>query len=138
MYSEMDLSERNDTMPPHTGSWSGCIGGSHTGITPPRLEAIDRAKTQAASALTVADLRLPTEVVRARTEEYASRARVQGIPHSMRLWRQCFEQAMAALAREASHVPADATCEALFWQHKDHAYWISATFGRGRALPRLH
>jgi hypothetical protein len=38
----------------------------------------------------------------------------------MRLWRQCFEQAIAALAREASHVPASATCEAFFWQQKDN------------------
>jgi hypothetical protein len=138
MYSEMDPSEGYDTMPPRTGSWSDDIGGSHTGITPPRLEAISPTAAQPASALSVADLRLPTEVVRARAEGYASRARTQGVPHSMRLWRQCFEQAITALAREASQVPADATCEALFWQQKDDDYWISVTFGRGHALPTLH
>jgi hypothetical protein len=149
MQTDMDLGEHYDTAFPPDDSCAGSSSTAHgsvyrTGITPPRLHAIDPAATQAistvltASAVLIADLRLPVEVVRERAEVYAARARSEGIPHSMRLWRQCFEQALTMLARETNYIPADASCEALFWQQKDDEYWISATFGRGRSLPTLH
>jgi hypothetical protein len=138
MYTDLDFEERYESAMPYMGSWSSQPGTSRPGITPPRLRAVDPADTRPVPQMTVADLHLPIEVVRARAEDYAGRARARGTAHSMRLWRQCFEQAIAALAREASHVPVSATCEALFWQHKDNEYWISATFGGPRALPALH
>ena len=149
MQTDMDLGELHNTAFPSSGSWADRPNDSHssvyrTGITPPRLRAIDPAATQAVStvptvsSVLVAALRLPVEVVRERAEVYAARARAEGTPHSMRLWRQCFEQALTMLARQTNHIPADASCEALFWQQKNDEYWISVAFGRGRPLPTLH
>ncbi len=138
MYGDMDLGDRYDSALPPGSPWSRHPGVSRPGITPPRLHAIDPAATRPIPELTVADLRLPAEVVRERADDYAARARAQGTPHSMRLWRRCFEQAITMLAREASHLPADAVCEALFWQQKGREYWVSATFSARRALPMLH
>ncbi len=75
--------------------------------------------------------------VRRRASEFADFARRQGTLHSMKLWRACYQQAVQSLAREAEHVTATATCEALFWEQKGGEYWISVTFGQPPAAP-LH
>ena len=66
MYTDLDLEERYESAMPYTGSWSSQLGTSRPGITPPRLRAVDPADTRPGPQMTVADLRLPIEVVRAR------------------------------------------------------------------------
>ena len=100
-------------------------------FTPPHLEAVaPSGAARLTPRLTIADLRLPVELVRARADRYARAARERGAPHSLRLWRVAFEQALVALACEATHARAGATCEALFWQREDDEYHISVTLGR--------
>ncbi len=107
-------------------------------FAPPRLQAIDSAATQAVPRLTIADLRLPADLVRARATEYIASARRQGAPHSMRLWRIGYQQAMQSLAREAVGVADNAPCVAFFWQQQGREYMVSATFGQEALPPRLH
>jgi hypothetical protein len=134
MYSEMDAPRHYSTPPP-----AGVQGNvdrpffSRGHITPPRL----LPAANAPSRLIVSDLRVPVEVVRRRAGDFADYARRHGTLHSMKLWRACYQQALQSLAREAGHVAAAATCEALFWEQKGGEYWISATFGQPPAAP-LH
>lgn len=76
-----------------------------------------------------APLRFPAEQVGLWAEKYASYARGKGIPHSMRLWRECFHQALATLAREAMRQPRDASCTSLHWRLRNGQYLVAATFG---------
>jgi hypothetical protein len=125
MYPEMDAPRRYNTPPPADIQESvdrRRLSRGH--ITPPRL----LPAANAPAYLIVSDLRLPVEVVRRRASDYANDARRHGALHSMKLWRACYQQAVQALAREAAHVAAAATCEALFWEQKGGEYWISATF----------
>lgn len=104
-------------------------------FTPPHLEAVaPSGAARLTPRLTIADLRLPVELVRTRADRYARAARECGAQHSLRLWRVAFGQALVALACEATHAPAGATCEALFWQREDDEYHISVTLGRPRQV----
>ena len=134
MYPEMDAPRRYSMLPP--AGLQGSVDRpllSRGHITPPRLLPAANAPTH----LIVSDLRLPVEVVRRRASDYANDARRHGAPHAMKLWRACYQQAVQALAREAAHVAAAATCEALFWEQKGGEYWISATFRQPPTAP-LH
>ena len=84
MHIDVDLGERYESAMPYTGSWSSQPGTSRPGITPPRLRAVVPADTRPVPQLTVADLRLPIEVVRARAEDYSGRARARGAPRPTR------------------------------------------------------
>lgn len=75
-----------------------------------------------------APLRFPEEQVRRWSEQYASYARRQGTPHSMRLWRECFYQALQALARQATRQPDDARCTSLHWKLFNGEYLVAARF----------
>ena len=142
MHGEMDLATINPAIyAAHCAqaddSWDAQPLVSRGPITPPRLQALDPGATRAVPRLTVADLRLPVNVVRERAGQYADYARAQGTRHSMRLWRHCYRQAILALAREASHVAPTTPCAALFWEQKGGEYWIAATFGHA-SVPQLH
>lgn len=100
-------------------------------IAPPHLVAVHPSAAPVKSPLTVANLRLPVDLVRGRAAMYADNARKQGMPHSMRLWRECYRHAIHALTRESANVGASASCEALFWEQKGGEYWVSATFAHG-------
>lgn len=140
MYAEIDHTDR---LTPNTAATSGAWQ-THPNLphmprlfTPPRLHAVDPAATQAVPRLTIADLRLPADLVRSRATQYTAFARAQGSPHSMRLWRVGYQQAILSLAREAAGVAEDAPCLAFFWQQQGREYMVSVTFGRPQ-LPRLH
>ncbi|HKV85052.1 MAG TPA: hypothetical protein VJN88_10875 [Ktedonobacterales bacterium] len=99
-------------------------------ITPPRLLALP---TQPPAADQLAEnapapLRFPAEQVGRWAEKYASYARGKGIPHSMRLWRECFHQALVTLAREALRQPRGAMCASLHWRLRNGEYLVAATF----------
>lgn len=94
-------------------------------VTPPRLVAAQAAPEP---LITAADLKLPADLVRHRSTQFAQYARACGASHSLRLWRQAHRQAILTLAREAANLGDDATCEALFWEHHGSTYWVSATF----------
>lgn len=106
-------------------------------ITPPSLHAIDSLATQLLPRATVANLRLPAELVQRRTAELAEYARSGGAQHSLRLWRGAHEQALLSLVREATGTPETFPCEALFWEQRDGDFCVSATFGRP-TVPLLH
>src|SRR5207248_8653528 len=98
MYSEMDAPRRY-TSPPPAGIPRDfdhpLLSRGH--ITPPRLMPAATAPS-APSRLIVSDLRLPVEVVRRRAGDIADYARKHGTPHSMKLWRACYQQAVQLLA----------------------------------------
>ena len=96
---------------------------------PPRLVATDTAVRPAQSLLMTASLRFPADLVRERAFDQITFARTGGAQHSMRLWRSGFDRAILALAREATHAPVDATCEALFWEERAGDFYVSVTFG---------
>jgi hypothetical protein len=106
-------------------------------ITPPRLRAIDPTTTQRPPRLTVADLRIPAELVRARAALHTRYARARGLQHSMRLWRAGYREALLSLARESVGASEDAPCEAFFWEQHGGEYHVSVTFGQP-ARPVLH
>src|SRR5438309_1369110 len=129
MYAEI---EHTDRLTPNTTATSGAWQTHPTmprPFTPPRLHAVDPAATQAVPRLTIADLRLPADLVRARATQYTAFARAHGAPHSMRLWRVGYQQAMLSLARESAGVAEDAPCLAFFWQQQGREYMVSVTFG---------
>lgn len=137
MYAEIEYSDRNFRSP--SAATPGMEQTHPTmprSFTPPRLHAVDSAATQTAPRLTIADLRLPAELVRARASQYTAFARAQGAPHSMRLWRVGYQQAMRSLARESAGVAENAPCLAFFWQQHGREYLVSASFGQ-LPLPRL-
>lgn len=138
MYAEIEYTDHN------LGSTTAATPGMRQtypnmprSFAPPRLHAVDPAATQPVPRLTIADLRLPADLVRARATQYTAFARAQGAPHSMRLWRVGYQQAMQSLARESVGVTEDAPCLAFFWQQQGREYMVSATFGQP-PLPRLH
>lgn len=98
-------------------------------LTPPRLQAAVPNVTHHSSRATIADLRFPSTLVQDRAEEIAGRARSGGAPHSLRLWRIGYEQALLALAREACRISDAAPCESLFWEQNGEEFLISVTFG---------
>lgn len=112
--------------------WSASASGfpiiSRGTLTPPRLRAVDPAMTQPIPRLVMADLRFPAEVVRQHATTYATAARLNGSQHSMRLWREGYEQALIALARQATRLPSDATCQALSWEQQYDEFYVSVTF----------
>lgn len=135
MYTEMDARD-NPLAPAY--EWEAFASSMARGsLTPPRLQAIDPDATRVVPLLTVADLKLPANLVQRRATEYANYARACGAQHSMRLWRTGYEQAILALAREAAHVDTAATCAALFWEERGGEFWVSATFSQS-ARPALH
>jgi len=101
-------------------------------LAPPRLQAIVPNATHHASRATIADLRFPSTLVQDRAEEIAGRARSGGAPHSLRLWRIGYEQALLSLAREACRISEAAPCESLFWEQNGDEFFISVTFGAPR------
>jgi hypothetical protein len=138
MYADHDVaSTLSELYAPTTGTADINATVARGSFTPPRLEAVMTSGAQRAPQLTIADLRLPVELVRERADRYARAARERGAQHSLRIWRVAFEQALVALACEATHAPSGATCEALFWQQEGDEYHISITLGRPRQ-PLLH
>lgn len=137
MYAEHDaaVSALSDLYAPAAGTADIYANIARGSFTPPHLEAV-----QASSAarimprLTIADLRLPVELVRERADRYVRSARERGARHSLRVWRIAFEQALVALACEATRAPAGATREALFWQREGEEYHISITLGQPQQL----
>ncbi|MGH2515747.1 MAG: hypothetical protein ACRDHP_08835 [Ktedonobacterales bacterium] len=127
MYSEMDV--RDAALAP-AGEWEAYASVARGSLTPPRLQRIETDAARTLPHLTVADLRLPADLVQRRATEYANYARACGAQHSMRLWRTGYEQAVLALAREASQLDLTATCEALFWEERGGEFWVSATFSQ--------
>jgi hypothetical protein len=93
------------------------------------------AVSTSGTRMVVANLQLPEALVHARAQVHASGARTQGAPHTMRLWRVAYEQAVLELAREAAQLPAQAPCEALFWGQRGPEFWVSATFSPPAAAP---
>lgn len=138
MYAEIDHTDHNreQTTAPTSGAWQ-TYPHMPRSFAPPRLHAVDSAATQPAPRLIIADLRLPIDLVRARASHYTALARAQGAPHSMRLWRVGYQQAMLALARESVGVAENVPCIAFFWQQQGREYLVSATFGQP-SMPRLH
>lgn len=138
MYAEIEHADYSSeqTTAPTSGAWQTYPNMSRS-FAPPRLHAVDSAATQVVPRLTIADLRLPIDLVRARATHYTALARAQGQPHSMRLWRIGYQQAMLSLARESVGVAEHVPCIAFFWQQQGREYMVSATFGQSPA-PRLH
>ncbi|HLJ81727.1 MAG TPA: hypothetical protein VKT52_09600 [Ktedonobacterales bacterium] len=137
MRSEIDTRDMRDiqnTSSAPGGEWEAYTGMSMArgSLTPPRLQALDPDATRVLPLHTIADLRLPANLVQRRATEYASYARACGAQHSMRLWRIGYEQAILALAREAAHLDRTATCDALFWEERDGEFWVSATFTQSK------
>lgn len=132
MYAEHDIAPAlSDLYAPTAGMADIYATAAHGSFTPPRLEAVaPSGASRPTPRLTIADLRLPVELVRERADRYARAARERGAQHSLRIWRVAFEQALVALACEATHAPAGATCEALFWQQEGDEYHISITLGQ--------
>lgn len=136
MYAEHDAAvpALSDLYAPATGTADIYATVARGSFTPPRLEAVQASSAVHSPRLTIADLHLPTELVRERADRYARVARERGTPHSLRIWRVAFEQALVALSCEATHAPAGATCEALFWQQEGDEYHISITLGQPQQL----
>lgn len=120
----------SDLYPPAAGTADIYATVARGSFTPPRLEAVVASSASLTPRLTIADLRLPVELVRERADRLARAARERGAPHSLRIWRAAFEQALVALSCEATHAPAGATCEALFWQQEGDGYHLSITLGQ--------
>lgn len=130
MYSEIeqhnqDIASRDAAA---SGAWESYASISRANLTPPRLLAVAPDPSRSIPRLVVADLRLPAELVRRRATELANYARACGAKHSMKLWRDGYEQAIHALARESATIADTARCEALFWEEREGEYWVSATF----------
>jgi hypothetical protein len=133
MHAEHDVVPAlSDLFAPTTGTADTYATVARGSFTPPRLEAVATSSAARAPRLTIADLRLPAELVRERADRYAQAARERGAQHSLRIWRVAFEQALVALSCEATHAPAGTTCEALFWQQEGDEYHISITLGQPR------
>ena len=98
-------------------------------LTPPRLRAVAPTTTHRPAGVLIADLHFPAGLVQARAEEIAARARSVGAPHSLRLWRTGYEQALLSLSRAACGVDAGAPCESLFWEQRDDEFYVSVIFG---------
>lgn len=101
-------------------------------ITPSHLLALPRHPTPSQSLRDTsgpAPLRFPEEQVRRWAEVYADRARRQGTLHSLRLWRECFHEALRELARQALRQPDNAYCVSLHWKLLDGEYLVAARFG---------
>lgn len=131
MYAEHDAAfPLADLYAPTAGTADIYATVARGSFTPPRLEAVVMSGASLTPRLTIADLRLPAELVRERAERYTRAARERGAQHSLRIWRVAFEQALVALACEATHAPAGTTCEALFWQQEGDEYHISITLGQ--------
>jgi len=127
MFSEADA---RDVSPTPDNQWETLAGVARGSLTPPQLQAVGPDTTRIVPHLTIANLRLPANQVQRRATEYANYARACGAQHSMRLWRTGYEQAVLALAREASHLDTSATCQALFWEQRGGEFWVSATFSQ--------
>lgn len=137
MRSDMDtrdMRDMQDTSPASSGQWDAYASMSmaHGSLTPPRLQALDPDATCVLPLHTIADLRLPANLVQRRATEYATYARACGAQHSMRLWRTGYEQAILSLAREAAHLDRTAACDALFWEERDGEFWVSAIFSQSQ------
>lgn len=130
MYGEIEMYEQGIEQrdAAASGAWERYASTSQANITPPRLLAVAAEPSRSVPRLVVADLRLPSELVRRRATEYANYARACGAKHSMKLWRNGYEQAVLALARESANIADSAHCEALFWEQREGEYWVSATF----------
>lgn len=130
MYGEIDLHDQATASldAAASGAWDSYASVSRASLTPPRLLAVAPDPSRSIPRLVVADLRLPSELVRRRATEYANYARASGAKHSMKLWRDGYEQAIQMLARASANVADSAHCEALFWEQRDGEYWVSATF----------
>lgn len=130
MYGEIEMNDQ--AFAPHdaaaSGVWDSYASISRAAPTPPRLLAVEADPSRSVPRLVVADLRLPSELVRRRATEYAKYARACGAKHSMKLWRAGYEQAIQTLARESAHIASPARCEAIFWEQRGGEFWVSATF----------
>lgn len=130
MFGEIGLNDQAVTShdAAASGAWERYSTISRANLTPPRLLAVAPDPSRSMPHLVVADLRLPSELVRRRATEYANNARSCGAKHSMKLWRAGYEQAILTLARSSANVVDSAHCEALFWEQRGGEYWVSATF----------
>ena len=100
-------------------------------ILPPRLTApLAPLSTSAPPRVTMADLRLPADLVHAQASALAENARAAGALHSMRLWRDACHEAIISLARASTATPESAMCEALYWELSGEEYHVSVTFAR--------
>lgn len=97
-------------------------------ITPPRLHAVDLDATHTLPRVAAADVWLPLSLVNQRAATAVASARGAGVPNSMRLWRECHQGALLALAREAAGVPPAARCEAITWEQTGDDYHVTASF----------
>lgn len=104
--------------------------------TTPRLAAVGPDTMRAAPRVMVASLRLPAAIVDERRSALASRIRVLGGQHSLRLWRDAHREALTELAREATGIPTGVECQALFWELAGDIYRVSATFAPPQ--PTIH
>jgi hypothetical protein len=107
------------------GALSGPRFSTSGPLTPPRLTPLASATVP---HRVLAELRFPGGLVQARANEYAQAARVAGAPHTLRLWRECCQEALVALARQATALPESAVCESLAWQLDGEDYLVSVAF----------
>lgn len=126
MHVELDWREL--TTPPATSAPREPLHSVPRGLTPPRLQAVDPEATRNTPRVVVADVRLAAEVVNWRVAAEVAAARAAGAAHSMRVWRECHQRALLALAREAAGAPAGACCEAITWEQDGGSYHVSASF----------
>jgi hypothetical protein len=96
--------------------------------TTPRLMVPDAPLPHTTPRATVANLALPAARVQARAAALVDEARQTGRGHSLRLWRLALQTALQDMAREASGLPATATCRTFTWEARGEAYHVLATF----------
>jgi hypothetical protein len=109
------------------GARSGPLFPSSGPLTPPRLTPLDDSVS---ARRVVAELCFPGGLVQARANEFAQAARVAGMPHTLRLWRECCQEALIALARLTTGAPESAVCESLSWQLDGEDYLVSVAFAQ--------
>jgi hypothetical protein len=103
-------------------------------IVPPQLVPADPGTTRSLTRITIADLRFPSTTVRRRAESITRQARANGTPHSLKLWRQSYIQALLTLSREACGAAESAPCESLFWAQRDNEFSVSVIFGQATRM----
>jgi hypothetical protein len=134
MYAEMELYDAETLVLPQPINVPARIRPSAgPRLAPPRLTAVPMAHPTAPPRVTMADLRLPADLVHTQASAQAESARAAGAQHSMRPWRDACRAAIISLARAATATPESASCEALYWELSGDEYHVSATFARASA-----
>jgi hypothetical protein len=127
MYAGIEPFDANTPMPPRPTAAPCASRPSGPQVTPPRLTPLHAAPDS--PRVTMADLRLPADLVDTRAAALAQHARAAGAQHSMRLWREACQQAIVSLARAFSAVPDAAPCTEVHWQLAGDEYHVSIAFG---------